>query len=79
MQEYKHRLVLNLHVDDGLRKPGRILMRLYFVMSNLLLEKARQKEDTGERSRRTANPACLNVATVDMKINKDLQEETFLL
>lgn len=57
MQEYKHRLVPNLYVDDCLGKPGRIPMRLYFVISNLLLEKARQQEDTGEGARKYCKPS----------------------
>lgn len=50
-------MLLNPYVDGCLRKPGGIPMSPHVVISSLLLGKASQQGDTGERARQRRQPA----------------------
>lgn len=57
-------------------------MTLYFIVSSLLFGKHASNRTLGREPDTSVIPACLNVATVDVKINNDYllsQVETFHL
>jgi hypothetical protein len=68
-QKYYDRLILN-PCGVASREVREFPVIFYFIILSLLLWKSRQQEGTGERASHSVISACLNVATVDMKINK---------